>query len=179
MKKMKSVLVLLLLVLIYSCSIPDKNQIAQNRIMKHLENIQKKDNYSPILFGKLDSAFTSVKDTKLYKEYNQRRGAFEAMGIFSKQFSGMYSEEEVKSNKEQEIHFEAICDSLESAFMPEFIGWKIQHIYKYKNEKSESVVDNFVFYLDNELRNIIKEEQVYKGLQLNSYNQDADFYGIK
>lgn len=161
-----------------SCHKPSNREIAQDKIKNYLMNTDKKSNYKPILFGKLDSAFTSVKDTEVYKEYNGRRGAFEAMGIFNEQFD-MYSEEEVKSNKEQEKHFQAICDSLELVFTPEFIGWKIQHIYKYKNDKSELVVDNHIFFLDEKRQSVMKDEQIYTNLPYKTYLQDTVFYGLK
>ncbi|MDH6309599.1 hypothetical protein M2451_001965 [Dysgonomonas sp. PFB1-18] len=176
---MKIYFTILCILCFLSCHNPNNKEIAQNKVEDYIININKKSNYKPILFGELDSAFTSVKHTKLYKEYNQRRGAFEAMEILSKQYTDIYSEDEVKSNKEQEMHFQAICDSLESAFTPKFIGWKIQHIYKYKNSKSEDVVDNHIFFLDKEKQNVIKDEQVYTNLPYNTYFQDTVFYGIK
>lgn len=172
-------IILCLLTFLYSCSTPDKDQIAQDKVKDYLRNTQQMETYKSILFGKLDSAYTTVKETSLYKIYDSKRSTFMVMEILSKNHPDMYSEDEVKSNKEQEIYFQAICDSLESIFVPEFTGWKIQHIYQYKNKKDESIVDNFTFYLDNELQRIIKEEQIYRNLPLKTYNQDPIFYGIK
>jgi len=174
---MKKYLTFLFVLLFCSCHTPSNKEIAQNKVHDYL--IKEKNGYESILFGELDSAFTSVKETKLYKEYNQRRGAFEAMEIFSQQFPNMYSVEEIKLNKEQELYFQAICDSLESIFAPEFIGWKIQHIYKYKNDKKGPVVDNNIFFLDENVQNVIKDEQIYTNLPFETYTQDTSFYGIK
>ncbi len=154
---MKSYLTILCVLFLFSCHNSNNKEISQNRVEDYLLINQKKSNYESILFGELDSAYTSVKDTQLYKKYNQRREAFAAMEIFSKQFPNMYSEEESKSNKEQEIYYQVICDSLESIFSPQFIGWQIQHIYKYKNDKDEFVVDNYIFFLDKNLETVTKD----------------------
>lgn len=174
----KLLFLLCLLVFVSSCSISDREQKAEDKIVDYLKNMRKKDNYEPILFGKLDSAYTSVKDTEIYKEYNMQRGAFEAMEILRKQYPDLYSEEEIKINMEQEKYFKAICDSLELVFTPEFIGWKIQHIYRLKNKEGDLVVNNYIFYLDKNLTMITKEEQIYRNLPLKTYNQNVDFYGI-
>lgn len=176
---MKIYITILCILFFISCHNPTNKEIAQNKVEDYVVDISKKSSYNPILFGELDSAFTSVKDTKLYKEYNQRRGAFEAMEMLSKQYTDMYSEDEVKSNKEQEMYFQAICDSLESAFTRQLIGWKIQHIYKYKNDKNEDIVDSYVFFLDKNLKSVTKNEQIYKSLPFKTYNKDTAFYGIK
>ncbi|MFV0468265.1 MAG: hypothetical protein ACK5MK_04965 [Dysgonomonas sp.] len=176
---MKIYITFLCAFLFFSCYAQSNEEIVQDKVIEYLKGIQKKENYKPILYGKLDSAFTVVQDTKLYKEYNQRRGAFEAMEILSKQFSSVYSKDEVKSNKVQEVYFQAMCDSLELTFTPEFIGWKIQHIYEYKNYKGENVVDNHIFYLDKDRQNVIKEEQIYTNLPYKTYSQNTVFYGIK
>lgn len=176
---MKSYLTILCVLFLFLCHNPNNKEISQKKVEDYLVINQKKNNYESILFGGLDSAFTSVKDSQLYKEYNQRREAFEAMEIFSRQFLNMYSEEESKSNKEQKIYYQAICDSLESIFSPQFIGWQIQHIYKYKNDKDEFVVDNYIFFLDKNLQSVIKSEQVYTNLPITTFNQDTTFYGIK
>lgn len=176
---MKLYFITLCIIFFISCHNPSDKEIVQYKVSDYLKNIQKKENYKPILFGKLDSAFTSVKETKLYKEYNLRREAFELMEIFSRQYPDMYTEDEVKSNKKQEIYFQAICDSLELVFTPEFIGWKMQHIYKYKNHEGKYVVDNHIFCLDKHKLNVIKDDQVYTNLPCKTYLQDTVFYGIK
>jgi hypothetical protein len=176
---MKTYLTILCILFLFSCHKPSNKEISQKKVENYLIINQKKNNYESILFGELDSAYTSVKDTQLYKEYNQRRGAFEAMEIFSKQFPNMYSEEESKSNKEQERYYQAICDSLESIFSPQFIGWQIQHIYKYKNDKGEFVVDNYIFFLNENLQTITRSEQIYTNLPIETFNHDTTFYGIK
>lgn len=175
----RNTIILYLLAFLCSCSTPNNDQIAQDKVIDYLINTQVKDTYKSILFGKLDSAYTSVKETEFYKYYDSKRGAFMMMRVLSKQYPEMYSEDDIKSNEEQEIYFQGICDSLTSVFVPEFTGWKIQHIYQYKNKKDESVVDNFIFYLDKELQRVIKEEQIYRNLPLKTYNQDTVFYGIK
>lgn len=162
-----------------SCHNRSYKDFLENKIGDYLINIQKKNNYESILLGKLDSAFTVVNETKPYQEYKQRKHAFEAMEILSKQFPNIYSEDEAKANKEQENYFQAICDSLELAFVPEFIGWKIQHIYAYRNYKKEHVVDNHILYLDKDMQDVIKDEQIYTNLPYATYYQDTVFYGIK
>lgn len=176
---MKLYITILCALFLSSCHNPSNKEILQNKVESYLTTIQKKENYKSILFGELDSAFTTVNDTEPYKEYNQRRGAFEAMDILSKHYPNIYLEDKVKTNKEQENYFQAICDSLELAFTTEFIGWKIQHIYKYKNHKEEHVVDNHIFYLDKDMQGVIKDEQVYTNLPYTTYCQDTILYGIK
>jgi len=76
-------------------------------------------------------------------------------------------------------YFNSICDSLESIFNPEFIGWRIQHLYKYKNIKNELVVDNHDFFLDESLQMITNDEQIYTNLPIKTYTQDSDYYGFR
>lgn len=176
---MKIYFILLCALLFSSCYNSNNKEIPQDIVSHYLKDIHKKENYKPILFGKLDSVFAVVDDTKLYEEYHRKRDAFEAMGILSKQFPDLYSEDELKANKEQEEYFHAKCDSLESVFTYEFTGWKIQHIYEYKNSKGENVVDNHIFFLDKEIHMVIKDEQIYTNLLYKTYIQDTLFYGIK
>lgn len=174
---MKTYFIFLFSLLLCACQSPSNEEIAHNKVSDYL--IKGKKSYEQILFGELDSAFTSVKDTKLYKEYIQKQGAFEGHEILRQQYPDLYSDEESKSNKEQEIYYRAICDSLESIFSPQFTGWQMQHIYKYKNNKDEFVVDNYIIFFDENLQTITKREQVYTNLPITTFNQDPNFYGIK
>lgn len=176
---MKIYIAIFYCLLFFSCHSSNDTEIAQDKVEDYLTRIQKTEDYEPILYGELDSSFTSVKETELYKEYDQRRRAFEALEILKRQHPDMFSDEESKSNIEKGKYYQVICDSLESVFAAEFNGWKIQHIYKLRNDKNELVVDNYIFFLDKDLQTVIKKEQVYRNLPFKTYSQNTNFYGIK
>lgn len=172
---MKIYLIFLFILLLCSCHNPSNKEIAQKKINDYL--IKEKKGYKSILFGELDSVFTSVKNTPEYERNNNLSKIYE---LYSHNFLndiddvnqlGIYSD----SMK----YFNSICDSLELIFNSEFIGWKIQHLYKYKNDKNELAVDNHDFFLDESLQTITKDEQVYTNLPFKTYIRNRDFYGLR
>lgn len=52
------------------------------------------------------------------------------------------------------------------------------HIYKSDNEKKGRVVNHFIFYFDFKRDTLVGTEQVYRDLQVNSYEDNPDTYGF-
>lgn len=172
---MKTYLIFLFSLLLCSCHSPSNKEIAQNKVNDYL--IKEKNSYESILFGELDSAFTSVKNTSEYERNNNLSKIYE---LYSHNFLNNIDDvNQLDIYSDSMKYFNTICDSLELIFNPEFIGWKIQHIYKYKNSKNELVVDNHDYFFDESLQTITNDEQVYTNLPFKTYAQDKDFYGLR
>ena len=172
--KLKIFILMVCSLVFLSCNNPVTEDIAQNKVKKYLESKFKNDKYKPILFGELDSAFTTVKKTSEYQRYSNIVGMNEVLAYWAGEDidKSMYYADSAK-------FYKAICDSLKLMFKPDFTGWKIQHIYQTQNDKNEIVVNNFIFYFDENLRKIKECEQVYRNLPFATYTRDTEFYGIK
>lgn len=175
---MKGHLIIFSCLILLSCQTTSPNQEIEDKVEKYIKSIHRDNSsYKPITFSEVDSAFTSVKNTSEYKRRSASAGGFEALAYIC-----LMEEDDSTKFKlymDTSRYYNSICDSLKSIFNPDFIGWKIQHIYQTKNQKNESVVNNFIFYFDKELQQIVNTEQVYKELPLKTYNQDTIFYRIK
>lgn len=164
----------------FACHTQAPEEKVHNKVTKYLTStIPDARIYKGMRFGKLDSAFTSVRHLEEYRILDQSRIALEALGGLSLQHPDLYSEEEIKLNEERLKYCKSICDSLESTFNPQFKGWKIQHIYHTLNEKGVLVVNSYIFYFNERLSRITEIEEVYRNLPYKSYMQDPEYYGIK
>lgn len=64
---MKIYIAIFYCLLFFSCHSSNDTEIAQDKVEDYLTRIQKTEDYEPILYGELDSSFTSVKETELLK----------------------------------------------------------------------------------------------------------------
>lgn len=165
--------ILILSFLCVSCKKETKRDVAQRLIKDKIvrENIA---GYELIQFGALDSAFTSVKETRDYQislmyyafYMNQRNQYHGTDDMKSKLYSDSAATQKVYS------------DSLELAFVPQWIGWRMGHIYKSNNYNKGIVVNNDDYYFDADVSQIVNKKMVYKDLLLKTFEQDKELYGF-
>lgn len=169
-------LVIFVLLFIVSCKEQSKEEVAQNKIKHYLEEVKGLNGYKPMMFGKLDSAFTSVKEVEEYQRLQVRYSACQMDEILNMNNPGMYSPEEMQANADMKERFKAALDSLEEKFIPEFDGWKMQHIYQTTDEEIGEVVNNYLFYFDQNLDDISLDIYTYRDLPLETYQLEPEFY---
>ena len=159
-------------------------------LLSESENIR---GYRKILFGAVAPSFTSAEQTAEYIKMNGLANIYEFLKQQEIQYSWKYSptsqnpdaQMESKYLQKAELYndsikyFMNICNTLKRKFDPEFIGWKIPHIYRTQNDQNEDVVNHYIFYFDEEFKSVVKKEQVYRNLPLKTYRQDPEFYGIQ
>jgi hypothetical protein len=154
---------------------PTQEEIAQKIINDYCTEQSKIDGYKPIIFSSLDSAFTSFENTSVYKRYSNLKKISEFIKYSDEQYDNLMQEIWYKDSIP---YYEHLCDSLKSIFIPEFIGWKMEHIYKSVNDKDEEFANHFIFYFDKDLTRMVDTELIYKELWLQTYEQAPVFYGI-
>jgi hypothetical protein len=158
-----------------SCN-PTQEKIAQKIIKTYCIEQSNINGYNPIIFSSLDSAFTSFENTLEYKRYSNLKG----ISDFIEHSDGQYDDlKQEQWYQDSILYYENLCDSLKSIFVPDFIGWKMGHIYKSKNDKGDELVNYFVFYFDKDLMKVSNTKQIYQKLPMQSYEQDPVFHGIK
>lgn len=166
--------IVILLLVVSSCKKISKEEAVQRMIHVYLQN-DSVVNYKSVQFSGLDSTFTSVKKTPEYQHFYLIEG-------LSTLLMHTYKYEDPEKSKIYEDSMKIYknkCDSLEALFVPEFIGWKMQHIYQSEDKEKGIVVNNFIFYFNKDMSQIVEKEQVYRNLLLKTFEQDQKLYGIK
>ncbi len=184
------------LILLVSCRMKTSEEKVQYLINKFVRSgLTTQDGYHPIEFGPLDSAFTSVRYTPDYEKNNTYACLYQAMeqSYLLKTSKYVLNAPPPDPKKKEEYirraeicadsaaYFQAICDSLKKAFVPEFIAWKMEYIYEAKNEEGVPAIYKYVYYFDKNLRRVkmIGHEQIFRNLQKITFYQNIDEYKIK
>lgn len=167
-------LVLIVGLLSASCNKASDRELAQQMIEDRIatEHIEQ---YEAVQFGELDSAFTTIKETREY----QLAIATHALYVNLKfEYHGVDNEKSQLYADSAAI-LKAYSDSIENAFVPQWIGWKMNHIYRSMHKTKGQVVNSYDYYFDKDVSRIVNVEMVYRDLLLKTFEQNKEFYGLK
>ena len=145
---MKKIIYLVLIVglLFASCNEMTDRELAQqmieNRIAK--EDINQ---YEAIQFGKLDSAFTEVRKTLDHQVALMSYAIYMNLKV---QYQGVDNEKSEMYADSAAI-LKAYGDSIEKAFDKQWIGWKMNHIYRSVHKSKGDVVNSYDYYFDKDV----------------------------
>ena len=173
MKNQNAFILLLLACIAASCTEHDYREWVGKRTIRRYLSTESIDRYRPLAFSSLDSAFTAVEDMPEYQQAN-------AIATLATWF---YRSQDLEPQEEAAYRHAAdsarqVCDSIEAAFLPTFIGWKMQHIYTSRHPEKGRVANKYTFYFDKRMSRMVHEEMTYRELMLSTYKREPDFYGL-
>ena len=179
MKKIKLLMIAAVTIALAACSSPEKR--AQKLIKEYLaEDLEFPKTYKPDEFGKLEEVYSDYKDSQAYRAFIQdvemsehsiltetsNIKAYETMRQTALQYhldTRDYDEQIAKSKANVQKYearvrkYQHKADSVRDNFVPELIGYSMEHDYKYNNGKT--VVDDYsVFIFDLDITTIVREE---------------------
>lgn len=173
---MKKIIYLVLIVGLSSasCNEMTDRELAQQMIEDRIagEHIER---YEAIQFGELDSAFTEVRKTLDHQVALMSYAMYMNLKV---QYQGV-DYELSKLYADSAAIFKAYCDSIEKAFDKQWIGWKMNHIYRSWNDRRGDIVNSYDYYFDKDVSQIVSVEMVYRNLLLKTFEQDKEFYGLE
>lgn len=158
MKKLS--LLLLVAVFFAACgTTPEKS--AQKLIKAYMPTVI--ENYEPGTFDTLDSVFSRLECNPEYVKMQEN--------LVAGQESLAQAEEQIANYKPKQEAYEVLSTQIENAknlieeaqawidsakanFMPEFVGYTMNHEYTFTNEEGEKVVANKDFFINPELTEI-------------------------
>jgi hypothetical protein len=145
---MKKLLFIIAAALLFSCSSPEKK--AQNLIKKYLkENINDAKSYESVLFSKLDSVFSYYWELPEYKNNKHHFDIYINLAEHAVSLDLKIANEYLDSAKSYQEKNRIIQENFQS----EFIGWKMSHKFRSKNENGALFLENENFYFDVEFKN--------------------------
>lgn len=181
---MKNIFILLLVISFTSCLDESKEGKAKNLIKKHLkETLNDYDNYSAVSYSAVDSLFTkwtlpeelrpTVKELAQCAESINQSG-YKNITItsdansFLKDFEKLYDEKYRKNKsidflkKEEKWkqlwtefkHHQDIIEESKKNFKPKFIGWKMTHKYRAKNQYDATILQNRQFSFNEDITQV-------------------------
>lgn len=171
----KNIYLLLIVGLLFaSCNIMTNRELAQQMIEDRIatEHIEE---YETVQFGHLDSALTSIKETRDYQIAIFTHALYVNLKF---EYHGVDAEKSQLYADSAAI-FKVYSDSIEKAFEPQWIGWKMNHTYRSVSENKGDVVNSYDYCFDKGLNRIVNVDMVYRDLLLKTFEQDKEFYGVK
>ena len=166
------VAIFVFVMLITNCSVSDEKK-AQSLIKSYLkENLNNPKSYEPIRFSTLDSVFTLLEHDRdyhiskvMFDLYNEEHG--EIMREL-RIYSGVRGQRDVNEMALQRAS--AVVDSMRvmseritrirNEFVPQFVGWQMEHEMRATNTMNALVKSTYVFYFDKEIAKIEDVEQI-------------------
>lgn len=173
MKIQNAIMLLLLACIAASCTQHDYHEWVAKRTIRHYLLTKPIDRYRPLAFSSLDSSFTSVKDVPEY----QRADAIASLSTWFYRTHDLEPQQEA-AYRQKADSAQHVCDSIEAAFLPTFIGWKMQHIYTSRHPEKGRVANKYTFYFDKHMSRMVHEEMTYRELMMSTYKREPDFYGL-
>lgn len=170
---MKHFLFILASVLLFAftgCSSNEKK--AQKLINQKLRlTLHDYSSYESVQFGKLDSTYSTVKDTPEYREALEKSEQLQKEAMMELTKIKMYQELflyelamegalHCKMINDSSLHYYQICIKLKELFIPEFIGFNITHTFRTNNSSGNKVIAHYKYYFDKDITKIIKEEDI-------------------
>ena len=154
---------------LFSCTNPEKK--AQKLIKQQLkETLNDPKSYEAVNFGKLDSAFTLIKENLDYIEANAGYEVYSQSTLDKSNYEYFDSYKlkyvvdfdlwnaEIDTAKK----YLAILEKMESEFIPEFKGWSMTHKLRAKNAMGAVILNEYIFYFDKDITKIINVENLDK-----------------
>lgn len=173
MKNRNAFILLLLACIAASCTQHDYHEWVAKRTIRHYLTTKSIERYRPLAFSSLDSAFTTVKDVPKY----QQASAIAALSTWFYQSQDLEPQQEA-THRHVADSARHVCDSIRAAFIPTFIGWKMQHIYTSRHPEKGRVANKYTFYFDKHMSRMVHEEMTYRELMMSTYKREPDFYGL-
>lgn len=162
---MKKILLLAIVIMASSCA-PSQEEIRAQRVQQMKDLISKtlseriaKVGYKPIEFSDPDTVYSHFDDA-LLKRYKanvetSKRGLERNKG--DKHMRWLYNE--YKSDFDKYSDSLKAQESLQAAFVPEFVGYALTHTYGCELEALSRVKYTNTFIIDSTLSTIIKEDE--------------------
>lgn len=177
---MKNIFILLLVISFTSC-FESKEGKAKNLIKKHLkETLNDYDNYSAVSYSAVDSLFTkwtlpeelrpTVKELAQCAENLNKSGGYQNITSTSNGdyhlktlnnfFGKNASAESIKKvEKWKQLwtefkHHQDIIEESKKNFKPKFIGWKMTHKYRAKNQYDATILQNRQFSFNEDITQV-------------------------
>lgn len=142
--------------LVLGCS-PSNEKKAQKLIGQTLkESLHDYSSYEPVSFGSLDTLFTSILEIS---EYSAAKEQFDHFTIFA-DFAKDDPSPSVTTYPDSVAFYKKIIDSLETAFIPEQIGWRMRHTFRSNNAIGAKTIGHFVFFFNNELTEVTEYKEL-------------------
>lgn len=164
-------LILFALFIFTACS-SSPEQKARELIKKELNRtLHDIKSCEPVEFGNLDSTFTDVEDAEGYIEAFEKGVELIEKGKAKLSEAERYKELEIYSRMklaaekgfsliQESKEYIEFCDSIESAFIPEFIGWQMQHSFRANNASGNKVISHVSYIFDHDITRIIDSERL-------------------
>lgn len=177
--KKNSFYIFLLFVLL-GCNNPKKQSetLIKQYLKEHLNDFS---SYEPVKFDKLDSAFTSVMETKDWEVYDKKYLEFEEKAekvnekvqsiVDNMGFHSLYTYQEDKLKLEylkekgsqytdSMRFYNGKMQLLYDNFRKEFKGWSLNHTYRANNALGNKVIVNTIFIFDKDVKKIIEVKNI-------------------
>jgi len=128
--------------------------------------------YEPVVFGKLDTAYSKVEDNPELKDlqevFDKANSDGESELEEAKIYAGSYYTRDeaeyhsrlAKFDLAKMIGAQARMDSLKKTFVPIVTGWKMEHSYRAKSLGGNFGIHHYMYYFDPGLSTILKYEDV-------------------
>lgn len=128
--------------------------------------------YEPVVFGKLDTAYSKVEDNPELKDLQEafdkanRDGESELeeakiyAGSYYTRDEAEYHNRLAKIDLVRMIGVQTRMDSLKRTFVPIVTGWKMEHSYRAKSLGGNFGIHHYMYYFDPGLSTILKYEDV-------------------
>ncbi len=171
----KTILSLACIVIFVGCSSPDKN--AKKLIEEELRTtLHDWSSYESVKYGTLDSAFTTLFDNPEFvtiasKTVTYNKLLTEAMDDY-KGYEDMTSNwaiskrrallNKAKSYLDSANYYTPMYEKMDSLFIPEFKGWKMQHSYRANNAAGNKGIAHYMYYFNKEITKVLDVEDISK-----------------
>ena len=163
---------LMAMIFVCSCS-KSPEQKAQSLIKSKLkETLHDPKSYESVKFSTLDSVYTTLEDNLEYlilkKKFDWAYKKAQEFLSETKIYSGsrFYRDEFRDALKGAEMMSDSmtvyvpILEKMEKEFVPEFNGWKMEHSFRSNNAMGAKTLGSYVFYFNNELKEIIEYKEL-------------------
>jgi len=160
------------IVFLASCSVTPEKKAKELIEVNLKQSLHDWNSYEPVKYSKLDSLFTRIYDHPEYKQ------ALEKAEFYSKQIDEYEKKINENANTpygranyniwyetqvtllDSAIHYVEVKKRIDSLFVPQFDGWRMQHSYRANNAMGNKVITHRSYFFDKDINQIIKVEDL-------------------
>ena len=165
---MRMILCTVMALLVLGCS-PSNEKKAQKLIGEKLkETLNDFSSYESVKFGTLDTVYTSILENADYYTKTLTLEKYTLMATQALGEADMYSEMSGVSNgkkydsamkrallyQDSVKLLKPVIDSVEQAFVPKQVGWRMKHSFRANNAVGAKILDEYTFFFNIDLTEI-------------------------